>query len=159
MVENFTPQELTAIAAAPMIAGLAVAMVDLGIVSSVIEATALSKEIAGAAKKYPNNTIIQSVFSEAVLRSGAVKPEKPEIKPEEVQSGAVVDKAIDSINAALTVLDGKATPEEIQEYKAFIYASANAVANAAGSGLFGSGAKVSNKEAAALGKLKATLAI
>ena len=159
MVANYTPQELTVIAEAPFLAGLVVSLVDLGIVSTVTEAVALSKELAGAAKKYPNNTIIQSVFSEAAIKSGAVKLEKPEIKPEEVQSGVVVDKAIASIDAALSILNGKATPEEISEYKTFIYASADAVANAAGSGLFGSGVKVSNKESTALAKIKAALAI
>lgn len=112
MVANYTPQELTAIAEAPFFAGLAVSLVDLGIVSTVTEAAALSKELAGSAKKYPSNTIIQSVFSEAAIKSGAVKLEKPEIKPEEVQSGVVVDKAIASIDTALGILNGKATPEE-----------------------------------------------
>lgn len=159
MVTSYTPQELTAIAEAPMIAGLAVAMADLGIVSTAIEAAALSKEMAGAAKRYPKNTIIQSVFSEAAIKSGSVKLEKPEIKPEEVQAGRLVDKAIAAIDSALSVLHGKATSEEIQEYKAFIYACADAVANAAGSGLFGSGEKVSDKEATALTKLKSSLAV
>ncbi|MBV8886665.1 MAG: hypothetical protein JO235_22085 [Chroococcidiopsidaceae cyanobacterium CP_BM_RX_35] len=158
-MSNYTSQELTAIAEAPIFAGLAVSLIDLGIVSAVTEAAALSTQLVGAAKKYPNNTIIQSVFSESAIKSGAAKLQKPEIKPEEVQPGAVVDRAIASINGALTVLNGKATPEEIQEYKAFIYTSADAVANAAGSGLFGSGAKVSDKEAAALAKLKAALAV
>lgn len=159
MITGYTSQELSLIAEAPMMAGLAVAMTDLGIVSTAIEAAALSKEMAGAAKKYPNNTIIQSVFSETAIKSGAVKLEKPEIKPEEVQSGRVVDKAIAAINLALSILNGKGTSEEIHEYKAFIYACADAVANAAGSGLFGTGEKVSDKEATALAKLKSSLAV
>lgn len=159
MITGYTHQELSLIVEAPMMAGLAVAMADLGIVSTAIEAAALSKEMAGAAKRYPNNTIIQSVFSETAIKSGAVKLEKPEIKPEEVQSGRVVDKAIAAINLALSILNGKATSEEIHEYKAFIYACADAVANAAGSGLFGTGEKVSDKEATALTKLKSSLAV
>lgn len=121
MVVSYTSQDLNAIANAPMLAGLAVAMADLGIVSTAIEAAAMSKEIAGAARKYPNNSIIQSVFSEAALKSGTVKLEKPQITAEEVQSGAFVDKAIASVNAAFAGLNGKATPEEIVEYKAFIF--------------------------------------
>jgi len=159
MVANYTPQDLTKIAGAPMMAGMAVAMADVGIVSSAIEAVALSKEVMGAAQKYPNNTTIQSVFSEAALKSGAVKLEKPDIKAEDVDSGAVVDKAIAAINASLEVLNGKATSEEIREYKEFIYSCADAVANAAGSGLFGSGIKVSDKETAALTRLKAALGV
>lgn len=155
----YTPQELTALAEAPILTGLAVSLVDLGIVSSVTEAAALSSVLAGSAKKYPANTIIQSIFSEETIKSGAIKLEKPDIKPADIESGAVLDKAITSINNALSLLSGKATAEEIQGYKEFIYAAADTVANAAGSGWFGTGDKVSAKEAAALAKLKTALAI
>jgi hypothetical protein len=48
----------------------------------------------------------------------------------------------------------------VTEFKQFIYACAEAVANAAGSGLFGSGSeKVSTEEAAALAKIKAALSL
>jgi hypothetical protein len=159
MTTIYTPQEQATIAQAPLLTGFAVAASDLGIVSTAIEVAALSREIVGAAKKYPHNTVIQAVFSEEVLRSGAVKLEPPTVKPEDVKAGVLVDKAIAAINTALDTLHGKATPEEIGEYKAFIYACADAVANAAGSGLFGSGAKVSEEEAVALAKIKAALAV
>jgi hypothetical protein len=160
MTTAYTPQELSTIAEAPMIVGMAVAMADMGIVSTAIEAAAMSKQVSGAAAKYPNNSIIQSVFSDAAIKSGAIKMEKPDIKPEDVQSGAVVDKALAAVNAAISTVDGKATPEEVTEFKQFIYSCADAVANAAGSGLFGSGnPKVSDAEAAALAKIKAALAV
>ncbi|MGL5080390.1 MAG: hypothetical protein ACRC8A_02775 [Microcoleaceae cyanobacterium] len=158
MAENYTPEELTAIAQAPMMTGLSVAMVDMGIVSTAVEAAALSKQIAGVAEKYPNNSVIQSVFSMEALKSGRAKMQKPDIKPEEVQSGALVAKAIDTINSTVAMLNGKATPEEIQQYKEFVYACGEAVANAAGSGLFGSGTKISEKEAVALEQFKTALA-
>jgi hypothetical protein len=159
-MSNYSNPELSTIANAAMMTGMAVAMADMGIVSSAIEAAALSKEIVGAAGKYPSNTIIQAAFSEAAIRGGTVKMEKPDIKPEDVKSGAFVDKAIGAINMAVSSLDGKATPAELQEYKSFIYACGEAVAKAAGSGLFGSGAqKISDQEAAALTKIKATLGV
>lgn len=159
MSASYTPEELKTIAQAPMLTGMAIALVDMGIVSTAVEAAAMSKQITGAAEKYPSNTIIQSAFSYEAMKSGVVKMEKPDIRPEDVQSGAVVDQAIAAITAALSLLDGNATAEEIQQYKAFIYTCAEAVANAAGSGLFGSGAKVSASEAAALAKIKTALAI
>ncbi|WAL61459.1 hypothetical protein [Thermocoleostomius sinensis] len=156
----YTPEEMSTIASAPMMIGMAIASVDMGIVSTAIEAAAMSKEITGAAKKYPNNSIIHSVFADEVLRSGAVKMQKPDVKSEEVQSGAIVDKALAAVDAAVAIVSSKATPEEVQEYKQFIYSCADAVANAAGSGLFGSGSpKVTDKEAAALTKVKAALGI
>jgi hypothetical protein len=157
---TYTPQELSTIAEAPMMIGVVVAMVDIGIVSTAFEAAALSKQCVAAAEKYPNNSIIQSVFSPEALKSGQFKIEKPDLKPEQIQSGAIVDQAIAAAKAALGVLEGKATPEEIHEYKDFLYACADVVANAAGSGPFGLGAdKVSDKEAIALNKIKAALAI
>lgn len=157
---TYTNPELSTIAEAPMMIGMAVAMADIGIVSTAIEAAAMSKQIAGAAEQYPSNSIIQSVFAQEVLKSGAVKLEKPNLKPEDVESGAIVDQAIAAAHQALSVVEGKATPEEIREFKEFLYACGDAVANAAGSGLFGSGnPKVSDKEAAALAKIKTALAI
>ena len=157
---TYTPEELSKIAEAPMMIGMAVAMVDMGIISTAIEAAAMSKEVAGAAAKYPANSIIQAVFSEAAIKSGSVKMEKPDIKPEDVQSGAVVDKALAVVDAAVAAIGDKATPAEVTEFKQFVYACADAVANAAGSGLFGSGnPKVSDKEAVALAKIKAAFAV
>ncbi|HIK45770.1 MAG TPA: hypothetical protein IGR64_12930 [Leptolyngbyaceae cyanobacterium M65_K2018_010] len=156
---DYSPEELQTLVTAPMLTGLAVAMIDMGIVSTAIEAAAMSKEIAGAAKKYPTNSIIQAAFSEETLKSGQVKLEKPDIKPEDVQSGAVVDQAIAAINAALQVVEGKATPADIAQYKQFVYDCGQVVAEAAGSGLFGSGDKVSAKEAAALDRLKVAMGL
>jgi hypothetical protein len=157
---EYTQQEMDTIAEAPMFIGMAVALVDMGVISTAIEAVALSQQLANVAKKYPSNSIIQSVFSEAVLKSGHVKFKKPDIKSEDVTSGAVVDHAITAAKNALVVVDGKATPDEISQYKEFLYACTDAVANAAGSGLFGTGSnKVSDKEAVALAKIKAALMV
>jgi flagellar motor protein MotB len=160
MTASYSNEELTAIANAAMMTGMVVAMADMGIISSAIEAAAMTKEIMGAAAKYPNNSIVQAAFSEAAIRGGTVKMAKPDVKAEDITSGAYVDKAIVAVNNVVVSLAEKATPEEIKEYKTLIYSIGEAVANAAGSGLFGSGAtKVSPEEAAALTKIKAALGI
>jgi hypothetical protein len=159
-VTNYTSEELLKIAGGVMVSGMAVAMVDMGIVSTAIEATAMSKEIAGAAKKYPNNAIIQALFSEeAIKKAKADKPDPIAIKPEEMKPETAIATATTKINEALAILNQKATPGDVQQYKEFIYACADRVANAAGSGLFGSGVKVSEKEAAALASLKGVLGV
>lgn len=159
-MSNYTPTEIQTVVKAPMMAGLSVAMVDMGIVSTAIEAAAMSKQIAGAAQKYPANSIIQAAFSETALKSGDTKLEKPDIKPEDVKSGAMIDSAIVDISAALTLIEGKATAEEVAEYKQFVYDCAAAVAAAAGEGLFGTGSnKVSAAEAAALARFKVALGL
>jgi hypothetical protein len=153
----YTPEEVKEIVAAPMNVGMAVAMVDMGIVSSAIEVTALTRAITGAAKKYPNNSIIQAAFSDESLRN--TKLDKPDVKAEDVTSGAFVDQAIAQTNQVATMLQDKATDTEITEYKQFVYDCGDAVANAAGSGLFGSGKKVSAAEAETLSKLKTALGL
>lgn len=158
-MSTYTPEELKAIVEAPMLTGLAVAMVDMGIVSTAIEAAALSTAIAGAAKKYPGNSIIQAAFSEEAFKDGQVKPEKPEITPEEVQSGVLVDRAIALAESTATQLTSKASEADLIQYKQFIYECGAAVAEAAGSGLFGTGNKISAKEAAALARIKAALSL
>lgn len=155
---SFSAEDAATLAKAPMMASLAVSMADLGIVSTALEATAMGKQIVAATEQYPNNSIIQDVFSEAAIKSGRVKMEKPEVSLDEVESGALVERAIASINAALNVLENQATPEEIDEYKQLILDAADAVANAAGSGLLGTGSpKVSPNEQVALNQLKAAL--
>jgi hypothetical protein len=160
MTVSYTPDELSKVAGAVMVSGIAVAMVDVGIVSSAIEATALAKEVASAATKYPNNAVIQALFSEEAAKAlQANPPSRVEVKPEEMMPETAVDTAIAQITEALTLLNAKATADEVREYKEFVYACCDRVANAAGSGLFGSGnPKVSDKEAAALAKIKAALA-
>jgi hypothetical protein len=157
---TYTSDELNAIAQAPMAIGMAVAMADMGIISTAIEAVALTKEIVGAAKKYPHNSIVQAAFSEAALTSKQIDRKKMDVQAEDVKSGVIVTKAIATVDFALAAIGSKATPEEITEFKQFIYACAQAVASAAGSGLFGSGdPKVSPEEAAALAKIKVSLDI
>lgn len=155
----YTPEELATLAAAVMLTGIAVSVVDAGIVSTAVEANAMAQEVAGAAQKYPHNSLIQALFSaEAVKKAKETGTLKIVISPEEVLPSTAVETAIARIHNALTLLQGRAGAAEIAEYKEFIYACAERVANAAGSGLFGIGSpKVSDKEAAALTKIKAAL--
>ncbi len=158
-MSDYAIAELQTLVRAPMMTGLSVAMIDMGLVSTAIEAAAMSKQISGAAQKYRSNSIIQAAFGEETLKSGDVKLEKPDIKPEDVKSGVMIDGAIADINAALVVVEGKAAAEEVAEYKQFVYDCGVAVAEAAGSGLFGTGTKVSQAEAAALSRFKVALGL
>lgn len=154
-MNTYTAEDIKAIVSAPMTVGMAVALVDMGIISTAIEAAAITKEIAGAAKKYPHNSIIQAAFSSESLKTSKI--EKPDVKAEDIKSGAYVNAAIAEVNSVVTMLQDKAPANDITEYKQFIYDCGDAVANAAGSGLFGTGAKVSEAEAQTLARLKAAL--
>ena len=153
-MNSYTSEETAAVIKAVTLASMAVSIADMGIISTAIEAGALSQEIVGAAKKYPTNSIVQSVFSTEAIKGNLPKM-PPGMTPENV-----IDMAMSAVNDAVSIVTAKATPAEVHEYKQFIYTAAEHVANAAGEGLFGSGSnKVSVKEAATLTKLKATLGV
>jgi MinD-like ATPase involved in chromosome partitioning or flagellar assembly len=155
MTSTYTPEEAKKVIKAVTLSGIAVAIADMGIVSTAIEATALAKEVGGVAKKYPDNTIVQGVFSDEAIKSFS-----PGEAPKDLTPDNAAEQAIAAITDALATLQTKATPQEISEYKQFIYAVAERVANAAGSGLFGTGkSKVSATEAAVLAKLKVALSV
>jgi len=158
MALKYTPEETYKLSEAVLITGFAVSIVEAGIISTAIEAVALAKEVNGAAQKYPDNNIIQGLFSSE--KSTRDNITKVKINPEEMKPEIAVDSAITKINEALSILNAKNTPEEVQEFKEFLYHTAEVVANAAGSGIFGTGTpKVSEEEAAALVKLKAALGV
>ncbi|MGD1942996.1 MAG: hypothetical protein ACFB0G_16990 [Leptolyngbyaceae cyanobacterium] len=153
----YTPTEIQSIVSAAMNVGMAVAMVDMGIVSTAIEAAAITNQITGAAEKYPGNSVIQAAFSTESLRK--IDIQKPKVQPEDIKSGAFVTQAVTQVSTVAEMLKGRATETEIVEYKQFVYDCGDAVARAAGSGLFGTGAKVSEAEAATLTKLKSALGL
>ncbi|HIK13704.1 MAG TPA: hypothetical protein IGS53_00130 [Leptolyngbyaceae cyanobacterium M33_DOE_097] len=138
---------------APLSCGFAVAISDFGIVSTAIEGAAMSKELAAATETYAGNELIQSLFKKA----DGTEPVK--LDPAELGNSAenATEKAAAFVAEAIKILSEKA-PSELADYKALCYSVSDRVANAAGSGLFGSGVKVSAKEAAVLTKLKTLLA-
>ena len=155
MVASYTPEEMATIANGVTASGLAVAIADVGLVSTAIEAGALAQEVVNATKTFPHNSLIATVFSEENLKKNLQTSPGKDFTPDNA-----VDKAIAAINAALAIVNDKATPEEVTQYKQLVYAAADRVANAAGEGLFGSGAqKVSTKEAATLARLKDALGV
>ncbi|MEX0269685.1 hypothetical protein AB3R30_11110 [Leptolyngbyaceae cyanobacterium UHCC 1019] len=150
----YTPEETTAVIKAVTLAGMAVSIADIGIVSTALEAGALAQQVVGAAKNYPNNSIVQSVFSAEAVKNNSPKA------PEGMTPDNLIDTAMSAINEAVAIVTAKATPAEVEEYKQFIYTAAEHVAKAAGEGLFGTGStKVSDNEAASLTKLKAALSV
>jgi len=150
---QFTPDDLQAAVQAPMKVGLAMALVDVGLVSTAMEAAALSQHVGQAATRYPHNAIIQAAFA-------AEDPLQLDLsRAGQDGSGTLFDKALVAVRQAIHRLAPKATAAEIREYKQFIYDCAEVVAKAAGQGLLGSGTKVSSREAEALARLKAALSL
>jgi hypothetical protein len=153
-MSSYSPEESASVIKAVTLAGMAVSIADIGIISTAIEAGALAQQVVGAATTYPNNSIVQSVFSAEAVKNNSPKA------PEGMTPDNLMEMTITAIHEAVAIVSAKATPEEVTEYKQFIYTAAEQVAKAAGEGLFGTGSnKVSDQEAATLIELKAALGV
>jgi hypothetical protein len=149
----YTVEEKAVVTNAVIMTGMAVAIADMGIVSSALEMAALAKEMVTAAETYPHNNIVQAIFSSSALRENSLHNSPKDITPDNA-----IEKAIAAINAAMNLLAPKASPKDVEEFRAFVYRCAKVVANAAGSGLLGSGSpKVSAPEETVLAQLKVAL--
>jgi hypothetical protein len=149
---TYTQEESASLIKAAVVTGMAVAIADLGIVSTAMEMSALTQEILNATQKFPGNSLLQAAFSEENIKKTASGTAPKDMTPENA-----VNLAVEAISQGL-VIAGSASPSEVSQYKELIYACGERVANAAGSGLFGSGSsKVSTQEAAVLTKIKAAL--
>ncbi|MGA9382896.1 MAG: hypothetical protein WBV73_29395 [Phormidium sp.] len=151
---EYTEKELQTLREAVLTSGIAVVMCEFTLISTPIEVATLAKELIKAAKKHPHNQLIQTLFGEA----GGKKQSKQKNQEIKVNAENALEIAIAQINHAILILQQKA-PEEIYAYKEFIYACAERVANAAGEGLFGTGKKISKKEAATLAQLQFALSL
>ena len=157
-MSTYTAAELDMLRKPPMATGLAIAMVDRGIVSMAIEFAAMLKKVRGAAQQYPTNSIIQAAFGKD---SNDDRPDpRPEATTSVIESTDLIDQAIERINAALAIVADKASEAEITEYKEFIYDCGVAAAESAGKGPFGRGReKVSEAEAITLETIKSAMGI
>lgn len=153
-----TPDERNKLIGGPMAAALAVMAVDMGIFSSAQEAIALGKELSAAATRYASNPLIASLFDPEALKQG-LHPEKPNITPEDVKEGKVLDRALEQVDQAMSLVRSKCDAPTAQQYAQLIVDGCVAVAEAAGSGLFGSGEKVTPEEQAALERIRQHLGV
>ncbi len=153
---NYTETELETLRQAVIMSGHAVIFCEFTIVSMEIEIKALGKEITGATQNYSSSPLIQAMFANYSSQEQSAKQQEI---PTTITPESILQAALDLIKQALAILEQKAVPADIQDFKQFTYTCADRVANAAGEGLFGTGEKVSKKEAATLKSLKVALGL
>lgn len=127
LTTNYTPEELSKLAETVLLSGIAVSIADSGFISTP-RANGMIPDFAAAAKQYPNNSVIQALFSEEAAKQAEQARSTIEMKPEEMKPEVAIDIAIAKINEAIAILDRRASPEEVHQYKEFIYAYADCVA-------------------------------
>jgi len=134
---DFTEEEWKTVAEGPTSAGFIVATAQRG--GTIRESFSIAKAYTEARKVHGESELLDELTSSkpAVDKHRARSPE--EVKTHGLQN----------ISEALTVLEGKATPEEVEEYKLFVLGLAQKVAAAA--------KDVSPEEHDAIGEIASTL--
>ena len=158
-VTNFTPEELNQIREIIPLTGFAVAVAgNSGIIGTFKEAAATARGLSEAAAKYPQNELIQSLLKDLSQN----RPTMPKYNPLEagVQEKIKTD-ALEKTRQVVTVLSQKAPPQEVNEFKQWILAVSESVANAAKEGAFLGigGERVSAAEKAMLTDLQGVLSV
>lgn len=158
MTLELTPDERNKLFGGPIAAAMAVMAVDMGIVSSVQEALAFSKELAAASSRYATNPLITTLFDPEALKKG-IHPEKLQVSADDVRNGKVLDRALQEVDEAMALARSKTDEATAKQFAQLIVDGCVAVAEAAGKGLFGSGEKVSAEEKAALDRIRQHLGL
>jgi hypothetical protein len=137
----FSPEEWTAVLEGPPSAGMIVVTAARG--GTFRETIAMSKAYAEARAQHGASELLDEIVSA-----------KPQIDHTRYHSfDELRDNGLENLRSAVTVLGGKATAEEVDDYRRFVVALANKVAAAHREG----GQDVSPAEAEAVQQITAAL--
>jgi hypothetical protein len=139
---EFTPEEWDTIQEAPTSAGMIVSTAERG--GTIREAFAMAKAYAEARQEHGESALLDEVVSH--------KPEVDRTKahsPEELKQNG-----LKRIREAVELLEQKATPEEVEDYRRFVISLAERVAGAKGES---GDDKISDAERAAIAEIKEAL--
>jgi hypothetical protein len=139
---DFTPEEWDAIQEGPTSAGMIVSTAQRG--GSFREAFAMAKAYAEARQEHGDSALLDELVSS--------KPEVDRTKahsPDELRQ-----HGLQRIREAVALLEAKATPEEVEDYRRFVVSLAQRVAGAKGEG---GEDKASEAERAAIAEIEAAL--
>lgn len=148
---NFTDSEWELLLQAITLVSMTVIGSDFTLFSAVKEVFALQKIRKQTKSNYQNNQLIQDLLADT--SDAEKKTQINEIENSE-NFADFLENVLEKLKAAVAIAHLKATPIEAQEYKEFLYEIANQIANASGEGIFGTGPKVSQKEAIVLEQIK-----
>ena len=134
----FSDQEWKTVLQGPTSAGLYVIWADRG--GAIRESFSMAKAYSEARQRHGESELLDTIVS--------TKPDVDRTAPHSPEE--LRDNTIKHLNNAVATLDGKASDEEIADYKQFIVGLAERVAEVKG---------VSDKERAAVGEIAATLGV
>jgi hypothetical protein len=143
---DFNAEEWSLVLEAPPVAGLIVAAAERG--GTFREAISMGKAYSEA-QRDDSPQVVKEIVSA-----------RPQIDPQRYKSPEELrERGLTRIREAVNLLEGKATPEEVDQYKRFVLDVGNTVANAKKEGgVLGIGGKpVSEEEKRALDEIAQTL--
>jgi len=145
---DFSPEEWKTVLAGPPSAGLLVAAAQRG--GTFRESFSIAKSYAEARKQAGESQLLDEITAA-----------KPEIDHTRFHTADELKQhCLENLRQSLGALEGKATAEEIAEYKRFINSLAERVAEAHREGFLGlSGERVSDDERAAVAEISEALGI
>jgi hypothetical protein len=115
---DFTAEEWQLVAEGPPAAGMAVATAQRG--GTFRESFALAKAYTDARAEHGESQLLDELVAE-----------RPQIKHERAHSaGELKEQTLRQLGEAVALLRGKATPDEVDDYRSFVLNVANRVANA-----------------------------
>lgn len=140
-----------------LVAG-AINTADFTFFSFLKEVFVLTNYLDKAKSEYKDNELITSLL-ETVTKED-YKQQTENAKKVEVETfEEFIEAACQALREVVAIADKKATPQEAEGYRKFLYEVADKVANASGSGWFGTGVKVSKTESFVLDKFKTALGL
>jgi hypothetical protein len=144
---DFSEQEWKQVLEGPTSAGLIVIASDRG--GSIRETFSMAKAYADARQEHGESELLDEIV--------AAKPEMDRTRapsPEQLK-----EHSLQNIRDAVEILKGKATEDEVAEYRKFVVGLAERVAEARKEGFLGlSGERVSDAERAAIAEIETALA-
>ena len=145
---DFTAEEWELILSAPPSAGLIVATAQRG--GTFRESFSIAKTYAEARKDHGDSELLDEIVSA-----------KPEMDHTRYHSKEELEQALlQRIRDVVALVEGKATPEEAEEYRRFIVSLAERVAEAHREGVLGlTGDRVSEAEREAIAKIKEAVGV
>ena len=152
---DFTEDEWTRLKRAPFVAGMALTLADPGGPIEVVKETAAALRVVTEAGE--RGALVGALAAEAAADAKARHNPLADFKPKGTLAGQEILEEITAVNA---IASSKATPEEAEAYRAWLWDAAREAANAAKEGGFLGfhAVRVSEGEQRMLDKLEAALA-
>lgn len=137
---DFSDAEWGVVMAGVVAPGVAVMLLDPGVVSTMKEMRAMVETLMGAAARYPGVELIAAISTKSPRGDDPLPIDAK--TPVEQQ----LDRTLADVRSALRMVDAKATPDEARAFRRLVLEVGKAAAQSSGNGIFGIGAKLSPLE-------------